>query len=117
MNRYTRGITAALVGAVFTSTAPVAQVPTNPAHTHIAHVMTSWKETPEMKGFLAVWRVRVECARSRRRNRRLIEKGIRSAAHDVRQDRRAGIWIRNQARGCRRVAARAACREIRRRFG
>src|SRR5918993_1330191 len=52
MNRYTRGITAALVGAVFTSTAPVAQVPTNPAHTHIAHVMTSWKDTPGMKGLL-----------------------------------------------------------------
>jgi hypothetical protein len=24
----------------------------NPAHVHIGHVMTSWKDTPEMKGFL-----------------------------------------------------------------
>jgi hypothetical protein len=28
------------------------QAPANPAHTHIGHVMTSWKDTPEMKGFL-----------------------------------------------------------------
>ena len=26
--------------------------PANPAHVHIGHVMTSWKDTPEMKGFL-----------------------------------------------------------------
>jgi hypothetical protein len=29
-----------------------AQQPANPAHAHIGHVMTSWKDTPEMKGFL-----------------------------------------------------------------
>jgi len=52
MKRYTRGITAALAGAVFTLATPFAQAPTNPAHTHIAHVMTSWKDTPDMKGFL-----------------------------------------------------------------
>ncbi len=28
------------------------QTPANPAHAHIGHVMTSWKDTPEMKGFL-----------------------------------------------------------------
>jgi hypothetical protein len=28
------------------------QAPANPAHTHIGHVMTSWKDTPQMKGFL-----------------------------------------------------------------
>jgi hypothetical protein len=27
-------------------------VPANAAHAHIGHVMTSWKDTPEMKGFL-----------------------------------------------------------------
>ncbi|HET9467064.1 MAG TPA: hypothetical protein VFO48_01580 [Vicinamibacterales bacterium] len=29
-----------------------AQAPGSPAHAHISHVMTSWKDTPEMKGFL-----------------------------------------------------------------
>jgi hypothetical protein len=52
MKRYTRGITAALAGAVFASATPFAQAPANPAHAHIAHVMTSWKDTPGMKGFL-----------------------------------------------------------------
>lgn len=28
------------------------QAPAHPAHAHIGHVMTSWKDTPEMKGFL-----------------------------------------------------------------
>jgi hypothetical protein len=28
------------------------QAPANPAHVHIGHVMTSWKDTPDMKGFL-----------------------------------------------------------------
>src|SRR6478735_4353417 len=26
--------------------------PANPAHTHIGHVMTTWKDTPNMMGFL-----------------------------------------------------------------
>ena len=30
----------------------LAQAPANPAHTHIGHVMTAWKDTPGMKGFL-----------------------------------------------------------------
>jgi hypothetical protein len=30
----------------------LAQAPPSPAHTHIGHVMTSWKDTPDMKGFL-----------------------------------------------------------------
>jgi hypothetical protein len=29
-----------------------AQAPSNAAHVHIGHVMTSWNDTPEMKGFL-----------------------------------------------------------------
>jgi len=29
-----------------------AQAPANPAHAHIGHVMTGWKDTPEAKGFL-----------------------------------------------------------------
>jgi hypothetical protein len=29
-----------------------AQVPANAAHIHIGHVMTGWKDTPDMKGFL-----------------------------------------------------------------
>ena len=29
-----------------------APAPANPAHAHIGHVMTSWKDTPDMKGFL-----------------------------------------------------------------
>lgn len=28
------------------------QAPANPTHTHLGHVMTSWKDTPEMKGLL-----------------------------------------------------------------
>ena len=28
------------------------QPPPNPAHVHIGHVMTGWKDTPDMKGFL-----------------------------------------------------------------
>jgi hypothetical protein len=44
-------------GAVLLSAALAAlplqgQTPANAAHTHIGHVMTSWKDTPEMKGFL-----------------------------------------------------------------
>jgi hypothetical protein len=30
------------------------QAPANPTHTHIGHVMTSWKDTPNMQGFLPV---------------------------------------------------------------
>jgi hypothetical protein len=52
MKRYIPYITAAFAAAVVTSATLFAQVPASPAHAHIAHVMTSWKDTPEMKGFL-----------------------------------------------------------------
>ena len=35
-----------------TGDARAQQVPVNPVHAHIGHVMTSWKDTPGMKGFL-----------------------------------------------------------------
>jgi hypothetical protein len=45
--------TAALGGTVLLSMATVhAQAPASAAHAHIGHVMTSWKDTPETKGFL-----------------------------------------------------------------
>lgn len=45
--------TAALGGTVLLSMATVhAQAPASAAHAHIGHVMTSWKDTPEAKGFL-----------------------------------------------------------------
>jgi hypothetical protein len=39
------------VAALCTAT-PLAQAPASPAHTHIGHVMTGWKDTPDMKGLL-----------------------------------------------------------------
>ena len=45
--------TAALGGAVLLSMATVhAQAPASAAQAHIGHVMTSWKDTPDAKGFL-----------------------------------------------------------------
>jgi hypothetical protein len=45
--------TAALGGAVLMSMAAVhAQAPPSAARVHIGHVMTSWKDTPDAKGFL-----------------------------------------------------------------
>ena len=41
-------IAVAAGSGVLTGQAPAA----NPAHTHIGHVMTSWKDTPNMTGFL-----------------------------------------------------------------
>ena len=44
-----------VVLAVFlsgSSTADAQNAPANPVHAHISHVMTSWKDTPGMKGFL-----------------------------------------------------------------
>ena len=38
------------------------QAPANAAHAHIGHVMTSWKDTPEMKGFLPTAMADVEVA-------------------------------------------------------
>ena len=46
-----RCMTTALVAILCAATVS-AQVPANAAHTHIGHVMTGWKDTPEMKGFL-----------------------------------------------------------------
>jgi len=46
-------IVAAAFAAVSAQQAPAAPAPpANPAHTHIGHVMTSWKDTPNMTGFL-----------------------------------------------------------------
>ena len=53
--------TALIIGAAFAGisaqqapAAPAAPAapPANPAHTHIGHVMTGWKDTPNMTGFL-----------------------------------------------------------------
>ncbi len=43
---------AVTAAAVATGTRVGGQAPANPAHTHIGHVMTSWKDTPNMVGFL-----------------------------------------------------------------
>ena len=51
VKRYIRGTTRA-VGAMLCTATIVAQAPVSPAHTHIRHIMTSWTDTPEMKGFL-----------------------------------------------------------------
>jgi hypothetical protein len=49
---YTR-CAVAFAGAVLFGTPPiVAQAPASAAQVHIGHVMTSWKDTPDMKGFL-----------------------------------------------------------------
>jgi hypothetical protein len=44
--------TSNLLGALLWAATTLAQAPANPAHTHIGHIMTSWSETPGMKGFL-----------------------------------------------------------------
>jgi internalin A len=46
------GAAAFVAGALSYGTLVAQQAPGNPAHVHIGHVMTSWKETPGMKGFL-----------------------------------------------------------------
>jgi hypothetical protein len=45
-------VTVALIGVVLCTAPAFAQTSANPAHAHIGHIMTSWKDTPEMKGFL-----------------------------------------------------------------
>ena len=45
-------ISAALVAFAVGASAARAQAPASPAHAHIGHVMTGWKDTPEMKGLL-----------------------------------------------------------------
>lgn len=53
LRSHIRLTTAALGGAVLLSMAVVhAQAPASAAHAHIGHVMTSWKDTPDAKGFL-----------------------------------------------------------------
>jgi hypothetical protein len=52
MNPAIRRITATLAGAVLCAATAAGQAPASPAHTHIGHVMTSWKETPGTKGLL-----------------------------------------------------------------
>ncbi len=44
--------TSNLLGALLWAATTLAQAPANPAHTHIGHIMTSWSDTPGMKGFL-----------------------------------------------------------------
>src|SRR5688500_17365219 len=41
-----------VVGALVCTSTPSAQTPASQAHAHIGHVMTAWKDTPEMKGLL-----------------------------------------------------------------
>jgi len=51
-------LAAALGGALLAQQPPAtekpAAPPANPVHNHIGHVMTRWKETPNMQGFLPV---------------------------------------------------------------
>lgn len=49
---YIRRTTCALMGALLWTATTLAQAPANASHTHIAHVMTGWTDTPGMKGFL-----------------------------------------------------------------
>lgn len=51
---YSATFGAAFLAATVLSGGPLTagQAPANPAHTHIGHVMTSWKDTPNMQGFL-----------------------------------------------------------------
>jgi hypothetical protein len=49
---YIRYTTCALVGAVLGMAMTFAQAPPSAAHSHIAHIMTSWTDTPGLKGFL-----------------------------------------------------------------
>lgn len=51
-NRYIRCTSRALAGALLCTATLVAQAPVSPAQTHIGHIMTSWTDTPGMKGFL-----------------------------------------------------------------
>ena len=49
---YIRCTVSALVGALLWTATTLAQAPTSPAHSHIGHIMTTWADTPGMKGFL-----------------------------------------------------------------
>ena len=45
-------ISLSLTVAALSTVAVLAQAPSSVAHGHIAHVMTNWKDTPDMKGLL-----------------------------------------------------------------
>ena len=49
---YIRRTACALAGALLWTATTLAQAPASASHTHIAHIMTSWTDTPGMKGFL-----------------------------------------------------------------
>ena len=51
MKPYT-SIATTLAGIIVCTSAAAGQTPANPAHAHIGHVMTGWKDTPEMNGLL-----------------------------------------------------------------
>lgn len=46
------GVLSALTALIVGASTTWAQTPVSPAHAHIGHVMTGWKDTPQMKGFL-----------------------------------------------------------------
>jgi hypothetical protein len=53
LDPYIRWTIGAFGGAAWLCTATtLAQAPASPAHAHIGHIMTSWKDTPDAKGFL-----------------------------------------------------------------
>jgi hypothetical protein len=52
MKPYIRTTTRTLVAVLLCTATTVAQAPVSPAQTHIGHIMTSWTDTPGMKGFL-----------------------------------------------------------------
>ncbi len=49
---YIRRSTSTLAAVVMWTATAVAQVPASTSHVHIGHIMTSWTDTPAMKGFL-----------------------------------------------------------------
>jgi hypothetical protein len=52
IRRIRRALALAVAAALLSITGVHAQAPANAAHVHIAHIMTSWTDTPGMKGFM-----------------------------------------------------------------
>jgi hypothetical protein len=52
MKPHIRSTARALVAVLLCTVTTVAQTTVSPAQTHIGHIMTSWTDTPGMKGFL-----------------------------------------------------------------
>jgi hypothetical protein len=52
LKRSIRSVGRSFTLAVLCTTSAWGQAPASPAHTHIGHVMTGWKDTPAMKGLL-----------------------------------------------------------------